>query len=124
MIQAIIYEPPPYRELSSSASSLAATIAAFLPAVFCEEEFGARGLATGFRQTNTGTLGLLDPEPQDVNRPFNCEVLSSCHSFLQWHDGSDHSVGAGRGCGDGVIAGAERIDNWNWLRPAIVDGST
>lgn len=32
--------------------------------------------------------------PASVNRPINCVVFSSCHSFLQWHDGSDHSTGA------------------------------
>ncbi|WP_245475147.1 MULTISPECIES: group II intron maturase-specific domain-containing protein [unclassified Bradyrhizobium] len=40
-----------------------------------------------------------------------CQAAILC---LQWHDGSDHFVGAGRGCGDGVIAGDERIVSRNW----------
>jgi hypothetical protein len=48
-----------------------------------------------------------------------CQASILC---LQWHDGSDHFVGAGRGCGEGVIAGDERIANRDRLRPVSLTG--
>lgn len=42
-----------------------------------------------------------------------CQAAILC---LRLHDGSDHFVGAGRGCGDRVIAGDERNADRNSLR--------
>jgi hypothetical protein len=67
------------------------------------------------------------PDKRGVNRPFNCGLLSSPLFFLE-AVGQCHSarpVGAGRGCGDGTSAMANRSPaRWLMVGRSVFSNST